>query len=236
MTQGGDAAEQIVRLSLEGMEVAVKISGESAKNIALILMAVLREEHKTKGKARLSSMIRSGKELKVFSVQNKDLEKFAREAKRYGVLYCVLKDKGDRSSTGAADIIARAEDAAKIQRIVDRFGLSKVDRGSAVSEIRDERKNQSRRPPAEDLIDEVLKDVGKEKQPQNPGRAETGKSRPSLQNSGRADPSAEGTKDPGKKPSVRDKLAEYKAQEKRSREPEQKLSQAVKKKVKPKER
>ena len=143
MTQGGDAAEQIVRLSLEGMEVAVKVSGESAKNIALILMAVLREEHKTKGKARLSSMIRSGKELKVFSVQNKDLEKFAREAKRYGVLYCVLKDKGDRSSTGAADIIARAEDAAKIQRIVDRFGLSKVDRGSAVSEIRDERRKRN---------------------------------------------------------------------------------------------
>ena len=236
MTQGGDAAEQIVRLSLEGMEVAVKISGESAKNIALILMAVLREEHKTKGKARLSSMIRSGKELKVFSVQNKDLEKFAREAKRYGVLYCVLKDKGDRSSTGAADIIARAEDAAKIQRIVDRFGLSKVDRGSAVSEIRDERKKQSGRSQAEDLIDEVIKKPGKEKQPQNPGRAETGKSRPSLQNSGHADPSAEGTKDPEKKPSVRDKLAEYKVQGKRSREPEKSLSQAGKKKMKTKER
>lgn len=236
MTQGGDAAEQIVRLSLEGMEVAVKVSGESAKNIALILMAVLREEHKTKGKARLSSMIRSGKELKVFSVQNKDLEKFAREAKRYGVLYCVLKDKGDRSSTGAADIIARAEDAAKIQRIVDRFGLSKVDRGSAVSEIRDERRKRNGRTPAEDLIDEVLKDAGKEKQPQNPSRAETGKSRPSLQNSGHADPSAEGTKEFGKKPSVRDKLAEYKVQDKRRKEPEKSLSQAGKKKMKTKER
>ena len=236
MTQGGDAAEQIVRLSLEGMEVAVKVSGESAKNIALILMAVLREEHKTKGKARLSSMIRSGKELKVFSVQNKDLEKFAREAKRYGVLYCVLKDKGDRSGNGAADIIARAEDAAKIQRIVDRFGLSKVDRGSAVSEIKDERKKQSGRSPAEDIIDEVLKDAGKEKQPQNPARAETEKSRPSLQNSGRADPSVEGNKVPGKKPSVKVKLAEYKAREKRSKEPEKNLSQTGKKKVKPKER
>ena len=236
MTQGGDAAEQIVRLSLEGMEVAVKVSGESAKNIALILMAVLREEQKTKGKARLSSMIRSGKELKVFSVQNKDLEKFAREAKRYGVLYCVLKDKGDRSGNGAADIIARAEDAAKIQRIVDRFGLSKVDRGSAVSEIKDERKKQSGRSPAEDIIDEVLKDAGKEKQPQNPARAETEKSRPSLQNSGRADPSAEGTKDPGKKPSVRDKLAEYKVQEKHSKYLEKSLSQAGKKKMKTKER
>lgn len=74
MTQGGDAAEQIVRLSLEGMEVAVKVSGESAKNIALILMAVLREEHKTKGKARLSSMIRSGKELKYFLCRTKILK------------------------------------------------------------------------------------------------------------------------------------------------------------------
>ena len=236
MTQGGDAAEQIVRLSLEGMEVAVKVSGESAKNIALILMAVLREEHKTKGKARLSSMIRSGKELKVFSVKNKDLEKFAREAKRYGVLYCVLKDKGDRSGSGAADIIARAEDAAKIQRIVDRFGLSKVDRGSAVSEIRDDRKKQSGRSPAEDLIDDVLKDAGSEKQSQNPDRAETEKSRPSLQNSGHADPSEAGTKDFAKKPSVRDKLAEYKVQEKRRKDPEKSLSQAGKKKMKTKQR
>ncbi len=236
MIQGGDAAEQIVRLSLEGMEVAVKISGESAKNIALILMAVLREEHKTKGKARLSSMIRSGKELKVFSVQNKDLGKFAREAKRYGVLYCVLKDKGDRSSTGAADIIARAEDAAKIQRIVDRFGLSKVERGSAVSEIRDEREKESGRSQTEDLIEEVMKEPGSEKQSQNPGRAEAKKSRPSLQNSGHADPSAEGTKDFGKKPSVREKLAEYKMQENRRKEPERSLSQAGKKKMKTKER
>lgn len=236
MTQGGDAAEQIVRLSLEGMEVAVKVSGESAKNIALILMAVLREEHKTKGKARLSSMIRSGKELKVFSVQNKDLEKFAREAKRYGVLYCVLKDKGDRSGNGAADIIARAEDAAKIQRIVDRFGLSKVESGSAVSKIRDDRKKQSGRSPAEDLIEEVLKDAGKEKQSQNPGRAEAGKSRPSLQNSGHADLSEAGTKDVGKKPSVRDKLAEYKVQNKRRKDPEKSLLQTGKKKMKTKER
>ena len=236
MTQGGDAAEQIVRLSLEGMEVAVKVCGESAKNIALILMTVLREEHKTKGKARLSSMIRSGKELKVFSVQNKDLEKFAREAKRYGVLYCVLKDKGDRSGNGAADIIARAEDAAKIQRIVDRFGLSKVERGSAVSKIRDDRKKQSGRSPAEDLIEEVLKDAGKEKQSQNPGRAEAGKSRPSLQNSGHADLSEAGTKDVGKKPSVRDKLAEYKVQNKRRKDPEKSLLQTGKKKMKTKER
>ena len=105
-----------------------------------------------------------------------------------------------------------------------------------MSEIRDDRKKQSGRSPAEDLIDDVLKDAGSEKQSQNPAHAEMEKSRPSLQNSGHADPSAEGTKDPGKKPSVRDKLAEYKVQGKRSKEPEKSLSQAGKKKVKPKER
>ena len=36
--------------------------------------------------ARLTNMIKSGKELKVFSIPNKDLKKFTEQAKRYGVL------------------------------------------------------------------------------------------------------------------------------------------------------
>lgn len=36
MTNGGDAAEQVVRLSLEGFEVAAKLSGAAAKNIAVL--------------------------------------------------------------------------------------------------------------------------------------------------------------------------------------------------------
>ena len=81
-----------------------------------------------------------------------------------------------------------------------------------------------------------MKEPGSEKQSQNPGRAEAEKSRPSLQNSGHADPSAEGNKDYRGKPSVREKLAEYKMQENRRKEPERSLSQAGKKKMKTKER
>ena len=51
MNPGGDAAEQVVRLSLEGVEVAAKITGNGAKNIALLLYATLKQEQKTKGKA-----------------------------------------------------------------------------------------------------------------------------------------------------------------------------------------
>ena len=127
MTNGGDAAEQVVRLSLEGFEVAAKLSGAAAKNIAVLLVSVLKQEQKTKGKARLTNMIKSGKELKVFSIPNKDLKKFTEQAKRYGVLYCVLRDKNTKGDNVPIDIIARAEDASKIQRIVERFELGKVD-------------------------------------------------------------------------------------------------------------
>ena len=51
MNNGGDAAEQVVRLSLEGFEVAARLSGSAAKNIALLLVSVLKQEQKTKGKA-----------------------------------------------------------------------------------------------------------------------------------------------------------------------------------------
>ena len=44
MNNGGDAAEQIVRMSLEGFEVAAKITGTGVKNIAVLLYAVLKEE------------------------------------------------------------------------------------------------------------------------------------------------------------------------------------------------
>ena len=80
MSYSGDAAEQVVRLSLETGEVAVKLAGEGAKQLAILLYAILREQKKTKGKTRLTNMLRSGKELKVYAVKDSDLQLFCREA------------------------------------------------------------------------------------------------------------------------------------------------------------
>ena len=125
MNTGGEAAEQIVRMSLEGFEVAAKITGAGAKNIAILLYSILKEEKKTKGKARLTSMLRSGKELKVFSIPQKDLKKFTEQAKRYGVLYCVLRDKNTKGENAPVDIIARAEDASKISVSLKDLNLAR---------------------------------------------------------------------------------------------------------------
>lgn len=135
MNYSGDAAEQVVRFSLEGMEVAMKITGTAAKEMAILLAAALKAEQKTAGKARLSSMLKSGKELTVFSLPQKDLKKFVQEAKKYGVLYCTIRDRGNKDENAAVDIITRAEDAPKINRVVERFKLAAVDTAEIVQNI-----------------------------------------------------------------------------------------------------
>lgn len=230
MNTGGEAAEQIVRMSLEGFEVAARITGAGAKNIAILLYSILKEEKKTKGKARLSSMLRSGKELKVFTVKNGDLKKFTQEAKKYGVLYCVLADRKNKDPNAEVDMIARAEDASKISRIVERFNLASVDTASIVTEVeksRDEKaadgKEVTDGQPEPDigvqekaekdkLLDALMgKPIQKEENAPNPSVAKTEKSPLSEPTSEQPKKSAEGatmTKD--EKPSVKEELRKIK--------------------------
>ena len=190
MNTGGEAAEQIVKMSLEGVEVAAKISGAGAKNITILLYSILKEEQKTKGKARLTNMLRSGKELKVFTVKNSDLKRFTQEAKKYGVLYCVLADRGNKDPNAEVDVIARAEDATKINRIVERFHLASVDTASIVTKAEESRdvKDTSKSQPEtgidtqekeekDKLLDALMGKPGqKEEKSPNPIKAETEKS------------------------------------------------------------
>ena len=205
MTNTGDAAEQMVRFSVEGTEVALKLTGSAAKNIAAALYSVLKNRDKTKikGRQRLTSMLKSGRELKVFTVPEKHLKQFAAEAKRYGVVYCALREKG-QSADGMVDILVRAEDASKINRIVERFHLAAVDTVSIKQEI-----EKSKAAPdakhEEKLLNELL---GASENPP-PGRTE--KSPPSAPISETPEKTA-GSTDPSKK-SVREELRQIKQEQ-----------------------
>ena len=144
MNAGGETADQVVRMSLQGIEVAaniaLKIGGAATKSLAATLYAMLNDKKKVKGAARLNSMLQSGKELKVFAIRHEDLKTFCQEAKRYGVLYSVLKEKNN--TDGICDIMVRAEDASKISRIVDKFELATIDTKAMRESILSERENQ----------------------------------------------------------------------------------------------
>ena len=233
MYNSGDAAEQVVRISLEGTEVALKLTGSAAKNIAAMLYAVWknRDKNKTKGHQRLSAMLKSGKELKVFTVSEEHLKQFATEAKRYGVVYCALRGK-ERSADGMVDIMVRAEDASKINRIVERFKLATVDTVSIKRDIEQSKadKTASSAPEQEKpdkaaddrLLDDLLgAPVQKEEHASpNPAAAKTEKSRPSAPISKKQSRTAEGTvKPPEERPSVREELREIKAKQQEAAAP-----------------
>ncbi len=200
MNPGGDTADQMAKMTLEGIEVAAKISGSAAKSLAAMLYAMLNDKKKVKGKTRLDALLRSGKELKVFALRHDDLKVFCEEAKRYGVLYSVLKEKNN--TDGICDIMVRAEDAAKISRIVDKFELATIDTKAIRESIMSQKENplkdiKQMTPEEHDKLVESLMDEA------NPTRVRTEKSdRPS----GRSSKST-GTKARGRT-SVRKTLAE----------------------------
>jgi hypothetical protein len=224
MNTSGEAADQIVRMSLNGVEVAAKITGAGAKQLAVMLYAIMKDQKRTNGKIRLQSMLRSGKELKVFAVKKEDLQKFTTEAKRYGVLYCVLRDKN--GNDGISDVMVRAEDASKINRIFERFKLATVDTASIKSNIEkskqskdSEKQSNERDMPQKDNNDKFLnelmeKPIQKEQaQNQNPTTAQTTKPPQSEPISKNKDKSEKGTFEPEReRPSVRKELNDIKAE------------------------
>ena len=226
MNTAGDAAEQIVKMSLNGVEVAAKITGAGAKELAMMIYAILKDQKKTKGKTRLTNMLRSEKPLKVFAVKDSELQLFCKEAKKYGVLYCVLKDKD--AGDGLTDIMVRAEDASKINRIFERFKLATVDVGEVRSEIERQRQEQAQtkkdgeipipeRTQTEERTDAFLDQLmakppnAPEKQNENPTDGRVAKSRQSEPTSATKEGATRGTHDP--RPSVREELKQIRAEQ-----------------------
>jgi hypothetical protein len=238
MNHSGDAAEQIVRLSLEGVEVAARITGTAAKEIAVLLIAALKNDSKhlkTKGKARLTAMLNSGKPLEIFSVKESDLKTFTQQAKKYGVVYCALRDSKN-SPDGMCDILVKADDAPKINRIVERFKFATVDKAKIESEIVAARAEQAidAEPEAPDLVDteQLLDDLlGTDEGQVEPDTPEAVQAEPHIAEAEDARPLASGgelppTSPPSEpisesknksaratstKPSVREELREIKA-------------------------
>lgn len=223
MNNSGDAAEQIVRMSLEGVQVAAKITGDGAERLAKILVLALKDTSKSKGKASLSKLLKSNKPIKVFEIKDRDLKKFCQAAKKYGVLYHVLKDKGAKD--GKCDIMVRAEDASKVNRIFERFELGTVDKATIRKAAQKSQQPKEQEKTAEDkFIDELF---GKPKQNDepfntNPSAAKPESSRPSEPISGKQNDRRElqSFDEPSKRPSV-------KVQLKKIREEQQKYKSNV---------
>ena len=200
MNASGDAAEQIVRMTLQGVEVAGKMSMDGAERLVKLIFASLKDTKRTKGRASLNTMLKSNKPIKVFEIKD--------------------RDKND----GKCDIMVRSEDSAKVNRIFQRFNLGinnkaviRAGLDKSKGEIKQPKEKQKPEKSAEDkFIDELFaKPQQTEKSYiENPSMARTEKSRASEPSSGVSELRRSTRDNKSARPSVRAELNRIKEERK----------------------
>lgn len=145
MTQlnyGNDPADQIVRYTLDGAEVVLKLSGMAAKQFALFAYAVLKGQKKTRGKTRLVRMLREQRDFKFFKVPADKMKEFAKEAKGHGLLYVPIRNRKKKDDI---ELVVFSDDASKVSRVLDNLNLDFVQAqtGEATIESVKEQENQT---------------------------------------------------------------------------------------------
>ena len=221
MSTSGEAAEQVVRMSLDGAEQILKITGKGAKELAKLLLSEMKKPQRTKGRASLMALLKQKKPMQVFEIDDRSLRKFCQVAKKYGVLYHVIKSTKNRD--GKCEIMVRSEDLAQVNRIFERFQLG-INRQATIKQAITRSKeadpsSPEHTPPEkseeEKFVDKLLEPTQKE-QPENtnPSQAKTEKSRPSAPSSKTNENKSISTRDtdPDARPSVRKQLALFRAQ------------------------
>lgn len=238
MSVSSESAEQFIRLYLDGMEFALKITGSATQNIMGILYAISKE--RKINKENLKRMLTEDKSIKFFEIKKSDMKIFAKEAKNYGVNYTLVKNK-TKSNTNdkneLVDIMIMEKDAPKVNRIVTRFNLTTTEKGKIEKEgekrIEDIQKEQVAEqiqetevaPPKVDdaMIDDIFGEVNaeekKQENMQSPSQSQTEQTKESqLENSSMQKTQLDGETKNTNKPSVKEDLKkcaeEVKAEEK----------------------
>ena len=136
MNYGGDAADQVVRYSLEGLDHGIRLSGTMAKHLAVFFAAVLKDQKKTRGKTCMVRMLKENRPMKFFTVPTDRIHEFCQEGKRHGLLYVVVRD---RKNPAQCEVMVFADDAAKVNRVMDNMGLDFVnsENGQMVQDVSD---------------------------------------------------------------------------------------------------
>lgn len=137
----GDAAEEVVRMAVNGADVAIRLVGAGAKNLALLLLAWARNEKVHTGKTSLPKLLSSGDELHVLSLSKEEYSAFKKQARKKVTYAPFLNTK---NKDGKVDVVVGLKQEGIVNRILDRIGYQNIKAGSgAHAEILDDREKEA---------------------------------------------------------------------------------------------
>jgi hypothetical protein len=109
-------------MMLQGTEVAIRLTGTGAKNLAALLYRYTQGDKRLKGAINLNKLLRSGDELTIVRIDQKELAEFKTLARKYGVLFSAVRDT--RASDGMCDVFFKKKDYAKVEHVVGKMDLT----------------------------------------------------------------------------------------------------------------
>ena len=206
-------AEFVVRLALQGMTYVIRLAGEGAMNTAAMLKALTEQPNNSPGQKRLATMLKSKEVLRPFSIREEQLDTFVREAKRYGIQYCIAKRDYDDTNykDGIYDILVKDSDAPRLNRIIEKMGLATVTVDSRIeTDVKEQGENVVELSEAQKIMEDMFSPNIQEKKAealQKEGFGDTGVEEPTELHQ------SEGSyKSTDNRESVRDKLVSSKAE------------------------
>ncbi len=126
MSEIQDAA-QIIRVSLEGAEILLRIgkcNWEFVKGICAVFSQMLDQE-KLAGKTSVKKLLKSGGDLQVFKFRSEDLQKVRKMADKYGLLYSVLPDLNKKD--GMCEILFHSQAVPRIKSIMEQIQEARIE-------------------------------------------------------------------------------------------------------------
>ena len=119
MDVSAEAADVVVRESLQATEAAAKLTLEGVKNVAALLLAIAKQDMKVVGQTTAKRLARDPAPAVVIPIKAEDKAKFQKLAKEFGVLYFFAQKKGN--DNGMLNVVSNENYAALLNAIMQQL-------------------------------------------------------------------------------------------------------------------
>ena len=108
-----------MKMYLNGAEIMIKLSGSALKNLLAFLLAVSKEHKKLYGKVNMGRMLQETRDLRTFTMTEKQYKAFKSQAKKQGILFAAVTDKDNKGKV--MDVILAATEVDRANVIFERI-------------------------------------------------------------------------------------------------------------------
>ncbi len=116
----GEAADLVVKETMQITEGAIKLAGVSLKNVAAFLIAISNQNNKVVGKTTARRLARDPAPAEIIHLKKEDMGRFQKLAKQYGVLYFFVHKRD--AQDGITNVVSNANYAPQLNAIMEELG------------------------------------------------------------------------------------------------------------------